>query len=230
MKMLGRLFVVLLVILVLTQFALPKAAEQGLEHALKASYPGIDSVNVDLEAFPALKLLAGKADKLNIDAENYPIGKLTAQSFTAQLSKVSLDMAKLLSDKKVHLNAVEKTVSLVLTEDMLNQYLESNFENSILAQPNLSIGDRGIKLQGVITVVGQEINAAVQGSLVLDSGQLWFKPNKVVINGAEYAPTIQKRLLSRVGFKVTIRNMPIQIKFNKVRQIRGKLLLEAKTS
>ncbi len=230
MKMLGRLFVVLLIVLALTQFALPKAAEQGLEQALKTSYPDINTVNVDLEVFPALKLLAGKADKLSIDVENYPIGKLTAETFTAQLSEANLDMAKLLFDKKVHLNAVEKTVSLVLTENMLNQYIESNMGNSILAQPHLSIGDNSIKLQGVITVVGQEINAVVQGSLALDKGQLWFKPNKVVINGMEYAPTIQKRLLSRIGFKIPINNMPLEIQFNKVRQTPGKLLLETKTS
>ncbi len=214
----------LAVFLVAGQLFLPGAVEWGLETALMNTYPQVESGDVRLTAFPAVKLLAGRMDSVYLRARGIALGPVRAEALDVRLKGAGLDLKKLLLDREILLSAVSKKLAVTLTEQDINRYLQKN-KAPLLRRAKLSIGATDTAVSGKVTLVGQELQVKVTGGLTLENGSLVFRPERVAFNGRVYAKTLQRRVLGRVTFTIPLARLPVKATFTELRQIPGKITL-----
>ncbi|MBO8168456.1 MAG: DUF2993 domain-containing protein [Thermoanaerobacteraceae bacterium] len=218
---------ILLLFFLLTQWWLPGALAWGLETALQQSYPEARKIHVAVTGFPAVKVLAGRVDRLEVRAEKMPLGSVTAENFQAGLENVRINVWHLLTKRKVVLTAGRKKITVTITEQAINHYLQTSGRLPLLKRPYLTVQEDNVKLEGAVILVGQEIPVTINGRLTLNNGRLVFRPQNVTLDGKEFASTVQRRILNRIMFEVPLGNMPVDMVFTRLRQYPGEIILTA---
>ncbi len=173
---------IVIVVLIASQLLLPGIAASQLRSELEANGSNVD---VEVKAFPALKLLFKRADRVTVDVSDYNSGGEGEGTSIADL----LARTKAVGELDVHVRVLEdrllriQDVRLRKEGDTLVADVALRTVDVDAALPaNLRVtggsDDEGISVAGVTSVFGSEISAQAK-ILVDDEGRIVLRPEGI---------------------------------------------------
>lgn len=205
------------VALVAAQLALPALAERRLRSDLEANG---SRVRVDVEAFPAVKLLWQRADRVAVEVSDYTSGDTDEGSSLADLlarteATDELDVhVDVLADRRLRMQDVRlRKAGDALIADV--QLRTADLDAALPARLRVTGSDAdGITVAGVTSVFGSEVRAQAR-VLADDEGRIVLRPEGIPLLGSLVTVTVfsDRRVAAEAisarptpdGFSVTAR-------------------------
>jgi hypothetical protein len=174
----------LVVVLVAAQLLLPGLAARKLRSDLEGQGSG---VTTKVEAFPAIKLLAKRADRVDVRIDEIrPEGSGSGDSLADRLASTDatdrLDVRigtlevqlLLMTDVRLHKDGDALTASVRVRRDDVDAALPPDLH--LVAQP---VGDEGLQVAGVTEAFGRRVSGRAR-VLVDDRGRIVLRPAGVL--------------------------------------------------
>ncbi|MFO7819941.1 MAG: LmeA family phospholipid-binding protein, partial [Halanaerobacter sp.] len=126
MKKIGLILV--LIILVSLQFFLPRYTAGQLEESLQEEVDDYQSLQVELNSWPAVELFLNRADQVEIKGDNIVVDRLRLATLRAEFR--DLKLAERAGDWEV-ISGENSSLYLLVKEQDLNDYLKTKDELDI---------------------------------------------------------------------------------------------------
>lgn len=145
---------------------IPGALESRFARGLGKAVDHVGQVAVQLEAFPALAMVFGRFDVVRVDARGVEAGGLKVHRVFVEATKVRLDLRELLA-RKIKLESLEHAdMTVVLTEEALNDYFRKKADIFRIFKLELDRGKASIL--GDIRLVGGDLHLTIDGRFVVE--------------------------------------------------------------
>ena len=82
-------------VLAASQIVLPSLVANHIEQAFHDGYPGAEFIQVQVAAWPALKIITGRFDRLHLDARLFSQGGLEVDAFLVDAKELKINPAAL---------------------------------------------------------------------------------------------------------------------------------------
>ncbi|ACL70391.1 LmeA family phospholipid-binding protein [Halothermothrix orenii] len=178
----------LLVLLVVTQVFLPGLAEKKIKEAFKQRVDGVESLRVNLGAFPALKLVIKRADWVEVRGTNLIVNNLPVTSFKSYIEDVRV------TDGEIRGSNTD--LNIKITEEDINKFIQKNYPSlnnfTIKLLPGQvfmsgKVGFINIKLTGKFQVAKVNRVSFVPTGIQIEELQLSSEAIAEVINDKEFS-------------------------------------------
>ncbi len=160
------IIVVILVLLwVISEFAIPPIASSVAKNEIKKKYPEAQDVTVSIKAFPALKIAFKKYDSLTVS-----VGAITLQG-------VKFDRIVLKSNEWP-----QGAFTALLGQEEIARFF--SLKNSYITDPKLTLTDNGVAINGKVGIGSKLVAVSATGQLAPVGGKMiYFKPADVQVAG-----------------------------------------------
>lgn len=193
---------------------------QGMENILHSG-----QVTASVEKTPSFLLLNGQFDKVRLTAKNARPDKLLFSDMQAELSGVKLDMAQLLSSRRVVLQEVkEATLTAAIAEDELGRYLNQSVKGVKNAKVTVQAGK--VQVAGTFGI-GQiaQMTVTVEGRVVADGQKIKLATEKILFNNSQVG-SLGGSLLSDIQL-ADLKSLPFGVKVRHIAAEQGKITVIA---
>lgn len=165
-KIVLALLIVLVSVVVIAQFVLPRAVEVMLEKKL-TEIPDLYGVyDTTVEAHPPLKLILGKFDCISFSGANLSIGRLNVAKYTMSAVAGKVDLFKSFKEKSVVMqNQQLLKMSLYVTCDDFSSWLQEYFPS--VSDFSVELGVNTVEIIGVVEAFGQNIPVCLKSRLLV---------------------------------------------------------------
>jgi hypothetical protein len=235
-----RLVIALLVlvgVLVVADFGAAALAESAVSRQMRAQLALADDPSVRINGFPFLtQAVAGRYGSVEVDAQRISLGQLRELGVRAQLRDVEAPLPMLLGsgEKTLQVRAAEGTVRIPANDVQrllpgieklrLETIDEGALEQAIDDGADVSIGDidpdEAVRLVGVSTLFGQNVEVAVIATLELVDGRIRIVPQDIRV-GERNTPPIPAAMRQSLQQLFTVRidpgSLPLQVTPTKLR-------------
>lgn len=211
------------------QFLLPAATEHALQQALTESLaPG--AIDVDVQAFPAVKLLTGKIDRLVVRLDHFDLQGFPLERAEMELNGFQVEPVALLGKKELEISVARPAVfQAIISQESLNKYLERQKISSMLENARFLLIEEQATLQGEIVFLGARVPVELDGDFHIKEGNIFqFIPERVRLQGFDLGETFEARLLQKVGISLDLGNLPFRLLQPEVKLEPGQLILKAR--
>jgi hypothetical protein len=200
-------------------FAAARLFESRVTTALQRKYDLGERPVVQVRDFPFLPhLLTGRFSAIDLAARDARAEGITLTSVELHLRGVHVSRGALLgSGGRVRVDRTEGQVEL--SQSQINKLLADRLQGG-----SLTIDAGGVRLRVGTEILGQRIEAVVNGRLGVRNGQIAFLPDTVQVGGVR-DPQLETRLLSQFTFDVPVPPLPADIKVDRVKTAPGVLML-----
>lgn len=202
----------------LMEIFLPDLVAEKIKTEIEDGFRGEIVVNkVEVKSKPALKLLLGRADSVIFEAEGLALGQLEAESLELILEEVEIEFLQS-GTKNVSVldQAKNVTGTMVITEAALNSFI-SRDKLIPLKEPILDLKEGSLVLKGNTVLLNNSVQVQVLGSFKVSEGStLVFLPSDLKVAGFNLPSFLKEGLLKQIGFQMTLENIPLELKLNKV--------------
>lgn len=219
------LLLVVLGVVVLSQFLLPSWVEEQLAGWIGRSIH-TSLVEVEATSFPSIKLLWGDFDLLRVDARQAKIGELEVSGFLFDARGVAVDPAALLLRRRMHFRHIQHLkATIFLSEEGLNRYFKTVAQTAVPASVQL-LEDK-VVARATVTVLGMPLNLRVEGHFVLaeDGRAIRFQPQRLEVQNSPLPPLVLQLLRDQLILPVELRELPVPIRLTNLRLEEGRLYL-----
>lgn len=215
-RLVPAVLVFLILLLVLIQFMLPTAASMALTHAARGAVGAEGQVKIRVAAFPAVKILFGQFDRLDVTMENVTPGGLPISRLSTTITNVRLDLGQLLASREIAVQLSEPgAIEVALTGGDLTALLRQRLEG--LKEPKVTLAAGEAVISGRVSLIGAEIPLAMSGRFAAgEPGEILFIPEKLQASGISLPSTLEKRLLSRFQFRISLAGLPFLLEIGRI--------------
>jgi hypothetical protein len=223
-----RLFLTLVaaVVIVLAGLALflpqivSQAVAQGMRGVLHSS-----QVTAQVEKSPSFLLLNGQFDKVRLTAKDAKPDKLSFSDMQADLSGVKLDMAELVSSRRVVLREVkEASLTASVAQDELARYLNQSVKGVKNAKVTVLAGK--VQVAGTFGI-GQiaQMTVTLEGRVVADGQKIKMVTEKILLNNSQVG-SLGGSLMSDIQL-VDVKSLPFGVAVRDIVADQGKITIFA---
>jgi len=213
------LFVVLITLVILagvfflSQLILPEYAEMKIKQALTDYFEDYSSLEVQVEARPAFKLLQERADSLKISGSRIKSEGLYFDSFYAFYTDLKIEEDQVTGYMEI--------LELVLLARDLNEYLEPH-DIELFFEPG------SVRARTAVEIFGSPVDVMVRGGLsIREEKYLVFSPTGVILEGLEIPGGWIENILERVRLEIDLDRFPLPFRVQEVNVGQDKLILKA---
>ena len=235
-----RLVIALLVlvgVLVVADFGAAALAESAVSRQMRPQLALADDPSVRINGFLFLtQAVAGRYGSVEVDAQRISLGQLRELGVRAQLRDVEAPLSMLLEsgEKTLQVRAAEGTVRIPANDVQrllpgieklrLETIDEGALEQAIDDGADVSIGDidpdEAVRLVGISTLFGQNVEVAVIAILELVDGRIRIVPQDIRV-GERNTPPIPAAMRQSLQQLFTVRidpgSLPLQVTPTKLR-------------
>lgn len=206
------------------QLYLPPFIEARLGEGLQTA-TGIDSLDVRLHTFPAVRLLAGTVGHLDVTANDVTVDGLRVDSLQLEADNVQVDFMSLIRGGAFSLHSGEDvTVTVTVTAASLTEYARSRPE--LPEDVGVDVSEQGVELAGSVSLLGTNVDAAVVGRFEPDGHTgIVFVPGDVSVQGQSLPPFLVAAVRQMYSVKVDLSDGPMPIVVEEVVHSPGKLTI-----
>ncbi len=182
MKKLSIILLILAALLFGADQYAPQLAAAGLYHALSVKME-LQPDDVQVQAVPGLKVLAGDLDAVEVHGTNFRVGGLLFDQFNCRLTGVAFSPWDSLADQKLTvLHAQSGDMSATIQRDALQQFLLDNVKG--LSDADVAFDNDNVIVQGTIRAGSfLTARAVIQGHFGMNGTKLMFVPSDVAVEG-----------------------------------------------
>lgn len=182
MKKLSIILLILAALLFGADQYAPQLAAAGLYHALSVKME-LQPDDVQVQAVPGLKVLAGDLDAVEVHGTNFRVGGLLFDQFNCRLTGVAFSPWDSLADQKLTvLHAQSGDMSATIQRDALQQFLLDNVKG--LSDADVTFDNDNVIVQGTIRAGSfLTARAVIQGHFGMNGTKLMFVPSDVAVEG-----------------------------------------------
>jgi hypothetical protein len=235
-----RLVITLLVligVLLVTDFGAAAVAESAVSRQMRAQLALADDPSVRINGFPFLvQAVSGEYGSVDVAAQRISLGQLRELGVRAQLRDVEAPLPMLLGSgaKTLQVRAAEGIVRIPANDVQrllpgidklrIETVDEGTLERAIDDGADVAIGDidpdQAVRLVGFSSLVGQSTEVAVIAELQLVDGQIQVLPRDVRLNspGSPALPAATQQSLQRLfTLRINPGSLPLRVAPTKVR-------------
>ncbi|MEV0967002.1 LmeA family phospholipid-binding protein [Microtetraspora glauca] len=216
-----RKLVVFLILLVVVLAVLDRVAVAGVQREIarqiEAKYDLSSTPTVHVEGIPFLtQAISGHYEEISIAMGELTREGVTISKIDATLYGVSAPLADLIQDaSKADLRAERVTGTVVISR----KTLDARAPRGIKIEGG---GGDTLRVSGKVTVLGQNIPVTADMKIETVQGGIRLIPSDVKIAGGISVPNVEKF----IGFTVPVKNLPLNLKINRVRSVPEGLAVE----
>ena len=212
MKKIGLILV--LIILVSLQFFLPRYTARQLEESLQEEVDDYQSLQVDLNTWPAVELFLNRADQVEIKGDNIVVDRLKLATLRAEFR--DLKLAERAGDWEV-VRAENRSLYLLLREKDLNDYLKTKDELDIFKRVKLDLTPTQVILKGVISFFDAEVTLQLTGDFsVVEGEKIIFRSDKLAVENFLVSTSSIKQLKDKLQFELDLAELELPLDVRKV--------------
>lgn len=206
------------------QLYLPPFMEARLGESLQQSV-GIESLDVHLQTFPAVKMLTGAVGYMVVSAADVTVDGLRIEALQLEARGVRVDVSQLVRDGTFSVRSGDDlSVRMTVTSGALTEYVRERPELPPGAQ--VDVTEQGVELAGRVTLLGNTIDAAVAGHFESDGRSgIVFVPDDISVEGQSLPPFIVATLRQAYTVKADLGAGPLPMVVEKVIHTPGKLVV-----
>lgn len=197
-----------------------QAVAQGMQKVLNSS-----QVTAQVEKSPSFLMLDGQFDKVLLTAKDAKPDKIVFSEMQADLTGVKVDMAELVSSRKIMLREVKEAVlTASVAQDELARYLNQ----SVKGVKNAKVQIQNGKVQvGGTFGLGQlaQMSVTIEGRVVADGQKIKMVTEKILLNNAQVG-SLGGSLLADIQL-VDVKSLPFGVVVRKVTADQGKITILA---
>jgi len=223
-KTLWTIFIVIVLVVVGAQLFLPAYVAKRLGDGLQAA-TGISAWDVDVSAFPALRLLAGDVARLAVSADHIVMQGLHVESLQLEAENVRIGVSRLMRGGPLSVHAGgSASLRLTVTAEALTAYARELAE--LPPDVRIDVGEQGVALAGRVTLLGSPVNATVSGRFEpADHGAVAFVPDRVAVDGQPLPPFMVAILRELYSVRLNLTEGPLPMTVDEVIHMPGKLIV-----
>lgn len=172
-RLLKTTLIVVSVVLALwlaSELAAPRIAASYVKREIRKGYPGATELSVSVRAFPAIMLAFKRYTRLTVEA-----GGVTLQG-------VDFD--------RIALNSPGwpgATFEAVIGPGEISRFF--SLASSYLVDPEVSLGDNGLEVKGLVKTGDSTVDIEAKGSLRALNGRfVYFAPDEITASGVRVTP------------------------------------------
>jgi len=231
-KFLALMGILLLLLLAILQFILPRTVENILATQITKATAAAE-VDVSLSSSPNFRIALGEMDKTHATASAGYIGDINFKNLTLDAEKVRLDVLELLFPTK-DLSAQLRTQKIlqhadniqlrgVITQDELKNFIAK--QDGKFEDPQVSINKDEATATAKVKFLGRTVDLDVAGTFLVNNGSIYFHMTRLNSNS----------ILSRVNIDTFLSDikildgaiLPLNLKFDSVELREGEAVITA---
>ena len=231
-KFLALMGILLLLLLAILQFALPRTVENILETQITKA-TAASEVDVSLSSSPEFRIALGDIGRVHATAAAGYIGDINFKNLTLDGEKISLDVLELLfptkdlpsqlRTQKILKHADNIALRGIITEDELKNFIAK--QDGKFEDPQVSINLNEATATAKVKFLGRTIDLDVAGTFIVNNGSIYFHMTRLNSNS----------ILSRVNIDTFLSdikildssNLPLNLKFDSVELREGEAIITA---
>lgn len=208
------ILILILVILLGTQFFLPSYTAEQIANSIKAEVDNYQTVDVKVKSVPALKLLLKSADEVQVQGQNIVIDRLQLASLQAHFKNL-----KVQEEQERQVIAGENTkLYILLREKALNDYLRTKEELDIFNRIKVDITPQQVILNGAISILDAEVNLQLTGDfVVVKDKKIVFQSDKLAVENFLISTSSIEQLKDKLQFELDLRELPLPLDVRQVK-------------
>ena len=231
-KFLALLGILLLLILAILQFILPRTVENIVATQITKA-TAANEVAVSLSSNPNLLITLGDIGRVHATANAGYIGDVNFKNLTLDGEKISLDVLELLfptkdlpanlRTQKIVQHADKIELRGIITEEELKNFIAK--QDGKFEDPQVSIKPEKASASAKVKFFGRTVDIDVEGTFIVENGNIFFHMTRLNSNS----------ILSRVNIDTFLSdikvldsaNLPFNLKFDSVELREGEAVVTA---
>ncbi|GAB6100079.1 hypothetical protein JCM16358_19580 [Halanaerocella petrolearia] len=215
--------IIIIVIMIGLQLLLPGFFAQEVKKSLKNEVESWQQLEVDVDAFPAVKVLIGRIDELDLVGRGIKLNGTRVDSLEATFKDLKLKETKegwqVTEGKNTYLD-------LEITEEDLNNYLLTKPALKIFKNFKVDLTSSQVIMTGLINFFNAEVNLQLAGNFVVaNKDKIVFKSDKLAVENIVVPGEVIKELKNKLQFKIDLAKLTVPIRVRKVNLEQDKLQL-----
>ncbi len=213
------------------ELLLPTVVARGVAAGLdKIIGPG-ETVNVQLKAYPALKMLTGRVDRVTVETTNIQAAGLVIDKLTATIDQVSVNLRTLLTKRQIQsTKSANLDVKLTISEQNLKQYVLANVKG--VKEPRLTIEPGKVTAGGYLTFNGKDFFVVGEGRFVVkDGSKIGLELTGMKVDDQEMPAGMVNKVMEMLGgtdLFIDMSKFPVPLEAKEVQMNKGSLVIIAR--
>lgn len=202
------LTICLLLAVAITEAVLPSLIEQRVERAVASGFTGVESVEAQIRAFPAVRMLFGRFDRLNVSIRRAQLAGLSVDSIEVRSVGAQVPLSDFAPGSKRWARALgdAELVVSVLDAD-INDYLKTR--DDALRMFSVSFHEGVAHLNGTISFAGLNVSVSSQGRLVIeDNARLVYVVDKLNVERSQLPAFLLDAFEGKIELGVDLSALP----------------------
>ena len=198
-----------LLLIGLAEAGLPRIASGALDMALRNALK-TETVNVSARTFPACRLLIGHIGTIDIEAENGMLGNLRSAKLTLHGECVQMPPDVLLHHNFAITDADELTLTGIVTEDDLADYLNRDIKE--INDAKVKITKEKVLADATTKVMGRSADVHIEGVFFIEDNTICLRLTNVQVKKVFFGRDLTANLFDRINlYNFDRLNMPVEL-------------------
>ena len=227
-KGLTIVFLLCIVLAVLVEGVLPGVISSNLERRIGEKLVAQDA-QVSIDSSPSLLMLLGQVDNLQAVTHQAKVGQVYVKELTLEGKNIHIDMASLLSDKKLEITKAEKlALHGIIDEENLREVLSRRVDK--LENIQVSVKPEKVLVTAEAKVMGRKAEAELAGQVVEDDGSLYFRMEHLALKNSRLGRLKLDGLFGDMFGDVLLAGpdkIPLGMRVTEVNQLEGSISVRA---
>jgi hypothetical protein len=213
------------VLLIASQMALPGVFEEFMMDGLIASIEETGSVDLQVTAYPALKMFWGRFDYLKADGTDIVIGNVPVSQIFFEISGLTLDSKKLMTKRTLEVRSLKGgNMTLLLTEEGINTYFHGL--NDSFDRFHIDLSDNIPKVVGNVEILGIKLDIRVEGRFIVEnSTKIKFIADKLVVENTQVPRLLINQLMNELDLTLDLGKIPLPLNVRDVKVEENNILI-----
>jgi len=213
-KWILRVTFVLLLLIIIAQFFLPGTVATAMENALQEQWK-LQEVQVNIYAFPAVKILTGKVDRAEIFAPSTVFGMVPVNDIYIELHEIKVGVIGVLQNDLNYKMHRTGTVEFKITEKRLNEYLQANPIDG-LSNIAVELSEDISRVKSQITILGTQVDFTLLGRFTLKDDNLLFIPEDFKVDEHSLGDLFKDKFEAGTNLEFKLGTLPYDTRLNRL--------------
>lgn len=199
-RLLTASLIAALMVLVLTEFFVPRMVTRGASVALADLLGTGEKMRARIDSEPALNMLFGRFSRITVEGRNIRVGTTVVDRLTTTIHGVALNMNELIKNKRLRFWREGRSIvsTLVIGEKELGRTVWSGTDG--LKEPVLEIHDGKVNVQGYLELNHRTFKVAAEGRfLITDPDRISFKVDELWVDEVQLPSAFRDKLMEVIG-------------------------------
>ncbi|MGI6558343.1 MAG: DUF2993 domain-containing protein [Limnochordia bacterium] len=203
-------------VLAASQIVLPSLVANHIEQAFHDGYPGAEFIQVQVAAWPALKIITGRFDRLHLDARLFSQGGLEVDAFLVDAKELKINPAAL-REGVLEIDRVgDLQATVLIREEALNEYLWAKVDPARFMRIELARDQA--RLVGEMNLFQRTFDLSLDGRFeVLGRTRVGFVVEQLTVEKLQVPKVLLDTVQSKWNLAMDFSELPVPVALQEVR-------------